>query len=151
MARSNQGRSAEADKAPTPRWRYAGRRRPVRRRQRLNMLIFNQADFSVQLKLLHQALADFEAAGYVERQAIITANMGIAYSRLGLYRRARRLFLSANEIIVGPVRACPRPIISLRSPRSSSQWAFRKCGRVYRRNDRMTEALATPQSAAASP
>ncbi len=62
------------------------------------MLMFNEADVAVQLKLLHQALADFEAAGYVERQGVITGNMGVAYSRLGLYRRARRLFLKANEI-----------------------------------------------------
>ena len=99
MARSSQGRSAEADRASNAALalcRQAGDLYGAG--NALNMLMFNQADFAVQLQLLHQALADFEAAGYVDRQAIITGNMGIAYSRLGLYRRARRLFLRANEI-----------------------------------------------------
>jgi tetratricopeptide (TPR) repeat protein len=99
MARSRQGRSAEADKASNAALalcRQAGDLYGAG--NALNQLIFNQADLAVQLKLLHQGLADFEAAGYVERQAIITGNMGIAYSRLGLYRRARRLYLRASEI-----------------------------------------------------
>jgi GAF domain-containing protein/CheY-like chemotaxis protein len=99
MARSSQGRSAEADKASNAALalcRQAGDLYGAG--NALNMLMFNQADVAVQLKLLHQALADFEAAGYVERQAIVTGNMGNAYSRLGLYRRARRLYLRANEI-----------------------------------------------------
>ena len=99
MARSRQGRSAEADKASNAALalcRQAGDLYGAG--NALNMLIFNQADVAVALKLLHQALADFEAAGYVERQAIITGNMGNSYNRLGLYRRARRLYLRANEI-----------------------------------------------------
>jgi GAF domain-containing protein/CheY-like chemotaxis protein len=64
----------------------------------LNMLVFNEADLATQLKLLHQALADFTAAGYVERQAIVTHNLGVAYKELGLYRRARRLMLAAAGI-----------------------------------------------------
>jgi len=48
--------------------------------------------------LLNQALADFEAAGYDERQGVITGNLGVAYSRLGLYRRAGRLLLKAIGI-----------------------------------------------------
>ncbi len=94
-----QGRSAEADKASNAALalcRQAGDLYGAG--NALNLLIFNQADFAVQLKLLHQALADFEAAGYVERQAIITGNMGNAYSRIGLYRHARRLYLKAGEI-----------------------------------------------------
>ena len=43
------------------------------------MLVFNEADLAAQLKLLHQALADFEAAGYIERQGVVTTNLGIAY------------------------------------------------------------------------
>ncbi|MDQ2961587.1 MAG: GAF domain-containing protein, partial [Pseudomonadota bacterium] len=61
------------------------------------MLVFNEADLATQLKLLHQALADFEAAGYVERQGMITGNLGITYRDLGLYRRARRLELKAHD------------------------------------------------------
>src|SRR6185312_4921684 len=99
MARSSQGRSAEADKAASAALalcRQAGDLYGAG--NALNMLMFNQADVAVQLKLLHQALADFEAAGYIERQGVVTGNLGIAYSRLGLYRRARRLLLKANEI-----------------------------------------------------
>ncbi|HKN08103.1 MAG TPA: GAF domain-containing protein, partial [Pseudomonadota bacterium] len=62
----------------------------------LNILVFSEPDLAAQLQLLHQALADFEAAGYVERQAIVTHNLGIAYRDLGLYRRARRLMLKAD-------------------------------------------------------
>ena len=63
-----------------------------------NLLSFNEADLGTQLKLLNQALAAFEAAGYVERQGVITFNLGIAYRNLGLYRRARRLHLRAGDI-----------------------------------------------------
>ncbi len=62
------------------------------------MLIFHEADLAAALKLSMLALADFEAAGYVERQAMMTGNMGITYAALGLYRRARRLYLKAKEI-----------------------------------------------------
>jgi len=34
----------------------------------LNMLVFNEPDLATQLRLLQQALVDFEATGYVERQ-----------------------------------------------------------------------------------
>ncbi|HEX8012789.1 MAG TPA: GAF domain-containing protein [Casimicrobiaceae bacterium] len=64
----------------------------------LNMRMFNEADLGIRLKLLNQALTAFEAAGYVERQAVVTTNLGIAYRGLGLYRRARRLNLKAGEI-----------------------------------------------------
>ncbi|HEY2968303.1 MAG TPA: GAF domain-containing protein, partial [Casimicrobiaceae bacterium] len=97
MARSSQGRAAEADKAANSALalcRQAGDLYGAG--NALNLLIFNEADHSVVLKRLQQALADFEAAGYVERQAIITGNLGIAYSHLGLYRRARRLLLKAD-------------------------------------------------------
>ncbi len=64
----------------------------------LNILVFNEPDLATQLKLLHQALAEFTAAGYVERQAVVTHNLGVAYRDLGLYRRARRLMLEAGAI-----------------------------------------------------
>src|SRR5450755_33408 len=64
----------------------------------LNMLVFNNADLAAQIRLLQQALVDFEAAGYLDRQAVVTGNLGVAYKELGLYRRARRLMLKAREI-----------------------------------------------------
>ena len=64
----------------------------------LNMLVFNNADHAAQVRLLQQALADFESAGYLDRQAIVTGNLGVTYKQLGLYRRARRLMLKAREI-----------------------------------------------------
>ncbi len=99
MARSSQGRAAEADQA-------ANDALAIGRRcgdlygvgNALNMLMFNEADHGAQLKLLIQALAAFETAGYVERQGIITGNLGVAYFRLGLYRRARRQYLKAGDI-----------------------------------------------------
>ena len=57
----------------------------------LNMLMFNEADLGVHLKLLNQSLTAFEAAGYVERQGIVINNLGIAYRNLGLHRRGKRI------------------------------------------------------------
>jgi GAF domain-containing protein/CheY-like chemotaxis protein len=97
--RSSQGRAAESAQAANAALalcRQAGDLYGAG--NALNMLVFNEADLATQLKLLHQALADFEAAGYVERQAVITHNLGIAYKDLGLYRRARRLMLKAGAI-----------------------------------------------------
>src|SRR2546425_302048 len=99
MARSRQGRAEESVKAANTALalcRQAGDLYGAG--NALNMLIFNEADVAVQLKTLHQALADFEAAGYVDRQGIITGNLGISYSHLGLYQRARRLMLKADAI-----------------------------------------------------
>ncbi|HEX9277533.1 MAG TPA: GAF domain-containing protein [Casimicrobiaceae bacterium] len=99
MVRSREGRAAESDEAANAALalcRQAGDLYGAG--NALNMLTFNQADVVVQLKTLHQALADFEVAGYLERQGIVTGNLGIAYSHLGLYRRARRLMLKADAI-----------------------------------------------------
>ena len=63
-----------------------------------NMLTFNEPDITVRLRLLRESLAAFEASGYVERQGIITHNIGGLYSDLGLNRRARRLLLDASAI-----------------------------------------------------
>ena len=99
VALSNQGRVAESQQA--------ARRAAELCRQAgdlygagnaLNMLIFNEADLAVQLKVLNQALQDFEVAGYLERQGVATSNFGVAYSQLGLYRRARRLFSKAGDM-----------------------------------------------------
>jgi len=99
MARSNQGRAADANQAANDALalcRSCGDLYGVG--NALNMLMFNEADYGTRLKLLNQALSAFEAAGYVERQAIITANLGVAYLNLGLYRRARRQYLRAADI-----------------------------------------------------
>jgi tetratricopeptide (TPR) repeat protein len=99
IARSDQGRvteSAKAAEVALALCRKAGDLYGAG--NALNLLIFNEPDFATRLKLLNQALADFEAAGYVERQGVITGNLGIAYSQLGLYRRARRLLLKAHGI-----------------------------------------------------
>ena len=99
VARNGQGRAAEsveAANAALALCRQAGDLYGTG--NALNMLVFNEADISAQSKLLHQALADFEAAGYVERQGMITGNLGITYRDLGLYRRARRLELKAQAI-----------------------------------------------------
>ena len=99
IALNAQGHAAESVKAANAALtlcRQAGD--PYGAGNALNMLVFNEADLAVQLKLLHQARADFEAAGYIERQGIITGNLGIAYSQLGLYRRARRLMVKAEAV-----------------------------------------------------
>ncbi|MEO8305833.1 MAG: GAF domain-containing protein [Betaproteobacteria bacterium] len=98
-ARSDQGRAADADRA-------AGAALALGRRcgdlygvgNALNLLMFNEADISTQLKLLSQALAAFEASGYLERQGAVTFNLGNEYSQLGLYRRARRTMVKARDI-----------------------------------------------------
>ncbi len=64
----------------------------------LNILMFDEADLGHRLKLLNQALAAFEATGYLERQGGVTFNLGLAYTDLGLYRRARRLHLKAGDL-----------------------------------------------------
>ncbi len=99
IARSSQGRAAESNRA-------AGAALALCRQagdlygsgNARNMLVFNEPDLAAQLRLLHQALIDFETAGYVERQGIITHNLGVAYKGLGLYRRARRLMLKSGAI-----------------------------------------------------
>ena len=150
MARSSQGRSAEADKASNAALalcRQAGDLYGAG--NALNMLIFNQADVAVQLKLLHQALADFEAAGYVERQAIVTGNMGVSYSRLGLYRRARRLLLRAN-VIHGRTgaRASQGNLFGTLAELELEMGHLDSAGAYIAEMTRATETLASPLSAA---
>jgi tetratricopeptide (TPR) repeat protein len=88
--RSNQGRAADANRAAKAALGLAqrcGDRYGVG--NALNMLMFNEADIAVRLKLLQQSFAAFEAAGYLERQGVAVHNLGVAYINLGLYRRAR--------------------------------------------------------------
>ena len=93
-AQSNLGHAAEADRA-------ASRALELCRScgdlygtgNALNLLTFNEANHAVRLKKLGLALADFKSAGYVERQQIVTYNLALGYSQLGLNRHARRLLL----------------------------------------------------------
>ena len=84
----------------------------------LNMLMFDEPDLGTRLTLLNQALAAFEATGYLERQGVVTYNLGVAYANLGLYRRARRLYLQRPRHL----RRAPRQRVR-RWP--SSCWAWR--------------------------
>ncbi len=67
----------------------------------LNMQTFNEPDIAKSLQLLQQSLGAFDAAGYADRQGVIMHNLGLAYFKLGLYRRARRLLLKADAISQG--------------------------------------------------
>ncbi len=95
-ARSRQGRSAKADRAAREALALARRCGDLHGvGNALNLLTIHERDFARQKSLLHQALAAFEASGYVERQAGLTHNLGILYRELGLYRRSRRLLTKA--------------------------------------------------------
>jgi GAF domain-containing protein/CheY-like chemotaxis protein/tetratricopeptide (TPR) repeat protein len=98
-SRSNQGRVADANHAAEEALAIARASGDLYGAgNALNLLTFNEPDITVRLRLLQQALAAFRAAGYVERQGVITHNLANAYSDLGLYQRARRLLLEASAI-----------------------------------------------------
>ncbi|HVE51478.1 MAG TPA: GAF domain-containing protein, partial [Casimicrobiaceae bacterium] len=61
------------------------------------ILQFDEADTAVRFRALQESLAAFTGAGYLERQAVVTHNLGLNYYGLGLYRRAHRHFLRARE------------------------------------------------------
>jgi GAF domain-containing protein/CheY-like chemotaxis protein len=63
-----------------------------------NLLTFEEGDVAVKMQRFRESLAAFTAAGYVERQSIITYNLGLAYRGLGLYRRARRYLLLGRDM-----------------------------------------------------
>ncbi|MGH8801436.1 MAG: GAF domain-containing protein, partial [Casimicrobiaceae bacterium] len=98
-ARSDQGRAADCDRAATEALALGRRTGDLfGAGNALNMLMFNEPDLATQLRLLSQSMAAFEAAGYVERQGVITYNLAITYLNLGLYRRARRTLRRVGEI-----------------------------------------------------
>ncbi len=98
-ARSAQGRGADTDRAAHEALALARRSGDAYGvGNALNMLTFYEVDIAKRMALLREALAAFEAAGYVERQGVVTHNLGLLYFRLGLYHRARRLLRSAIEI-----------------------------------------------------
>ena len=98
-ARSNQARVAETTVAANQALALARRCGDLYGvGNAINILSFNETDIATSLRMLQQSQAAFEAVGYIERKGVITHNLGLAYSNLGLYRRARRLLLSASQI-----------------------------------------------------
>ncbi len=99
VARSNQGRVAEADRAAETALGLA-----LRSGDRYgagnatNILTFSEPDVAKRMRRLRQSLAAFEAAGYVERQGVVTHNLALLYCDLGLQRRGRRLLLQVVDI-----------------------------------------------------
>jgi tetratricopeptide (TPR) repeat protein len=63
-----------------------------------NIISFSDTDLIENMQHVQQALQAFETAGYVERQAAVTGNLSNAYSELGLYPHARRLYSEGVEI-----------------------------------------------------
>ncbi len=140
MSHSNHGRAAEADRAASEALalcRTAGDLYGAG--NALNMLMFNEADIGRNLRLLNQALAAFEIAGYLERQAVITFNLGVAYADLGLYRRARRTLRQAGDIFH---RA------GYTAGADGSVWLLAvveaEMGHFDRARERLAEVVATP-------
>ncbi len=64
----------------------------------LNMMVFTNPNLVERLTQSNQAITAFEQAGYIERIAVATGNLGVAYTELGLYRQARRLILGGLRI-----------------------------------------------------
>jgi GAF domain-containing protein/tetratricopeptide (TPR) repeat protein len=62
----------------------------------LNMLTFHEPDIAQRMRSLKESRAAFEAAGYVERIAVIAHNVAIIYDDMGLYGRARRWLLETR-------------------------------------------------------
>ncbi|MFO1398069.1 MAG: GAF domain-containing protein [Burkholderiales bacterium] len=91
-ARSAQARGTESDRASEEALRLARATGDVLGAgNALNLLTFHEPDLARRKTLLAQALAAFEAAGYVDRQAMVRHNLALVYGALGLYRHARRL------------------------------------------------------------
>ena len=64
----------------------------------LNVLTFSEVDIARNLEHLRRARVAFEAAGYLDRVTTVQHNLARSYLILGLFHRARRLFIDANEI-----------------------------------------------------
>jgi len=64
----------------------------------LNLLSWFESDQAKCLKMLQQALAANTAAGYLHGRAIITGNLGSIAQDMGLFNRARRLLLEADQV-----------------------------------------------------
>ncbi|MBK9114600.1 MAG: GAF domain-containing protein [Betaproteobacteria bacterium] len=98
VARGGQGRVEDGNRAATRALALARRAGDLYGvGNAINMLTFHEPDIAKCMRLLKEALAAFEAAGYAERQGVVTHNLGNQYHGLGLYRRARRLFLQADD------------------------------------------------------
>ena len=99
-------------------------RRPVRRGQRAQHAHLPRgAILPSQLKLANLALAEFEAAGYVERQAVVTAQSRHRLRQLGTVP-ARPPPVPQGRRNLSPHRRASRtrPTLRLRSPKRKSRW-----------------------------
>ena len=65
------------------------------------MLIFNEADLAPSLKLLNQCARRFRGGRLPRTPGRHHRNLGIPYSNLGLYRRARRLLAQGGRASTG--------------------------------------------------
>ena len=63
-----------------------------------NVFTFTDMDIAERIRHLQQASQAHELSGYLERQAMILANLSLAYFDLGLYPHARRIALSIMEM-----------------------------------------------------
>ena len=73
-----------------------------------NMLTFNEPDITVRLRLLRESLAAFEASGYVERQGIITHNIGGSLQRPGPQSAcAQAAARRQHHLLAAPARSVP--------------------------------------------
>ena len=97
----------------------------------LNMLVFHEPDLATSLKQRSLALADFEAAGYVERQAIITGNQGITYARSRIVPACPPRVPQGNRNVSPHGRVGARPTALPRSLKSSSRWGTWKMPRTH--------------------
>jgi signal transduction histidine kinase/CheY-like chemotaxis protein len=66
--------------------------------QALNLVVWFEGDAGRYLRVRQQALAAFVAADHLPGQAMMTGNLGGAWSGLGLGRHARRMFKQADEL-----------------------------------------------------
>lgn len=64
----------------------------------LTTLALTEADLTKEIKIVNQALALYQSAGFVPGQFRCFNNLSFAYYNLGLYRRALRLIMIAEEI-----------------------------------------------------
>jgi signal transduction histidine kinase/CheY-like chemotaxis protein/tetratricopeptide (TPR) repeat protein len=64
----------------------------------LNLEVWFEGDIGRMLRARQQALTAFIAADHLPGQAMITGNLGVAWSGLGLARHARRLLLQAEVL-----------------------------------------------------
>ncbi|MEO7761843.1 MAG: hypothetical protein ABIS68_08020, partial [Casimicrobiaceae bacterium] len=92
-----QGKAAEADALATEALALARQcGDPNGQASALNSLTFHEPDQAATLRRYQQALSALAAANNVSGRAVIIGNLGIGYTILGLFHRARRFLLEAH-------------------------------------------------------